>query len=97
MPSNSNCSWKERTLFVHNQHVETPIKWRNSSVMTNRYRLINGAELYDMEEDGGAARVARKAPLANIPEANVRSLAGKMREIINRQIGKLTASQMPNR
>lgn len=43
--------WSERTLFVHNQRVETPVKWRNSAVMNDRYRLINGEELYDMQND----------------------------------------------
>jgi arylsulfatase A-like enzyme len=47
----NNDSWNERTLFVHNQRVETPVKWRNCAVMTQKYRLINGKELYDMEID----------------------------------------------
>lgn len=45
--------WNERTLFVHNQRVETPVKWRNCAVMTEQYRLINGKELYDIINDPG--------------------------------------------
>ncbi len=41
----------ERTLFVHSQRVEYPEKWRKSAVMTERWRLVNGAELYDMGTD----------------------------------------------
>jgi hypothetical protein len=40
-----------RTLFVHSQRVETPVKWKQSAVMTERWRLVNGRELYDMAAD----------------------------------------------
>lgn len=43
--------WPDRTLFVHSQRIEHPEKWRKSAVMTERWRLINGKELYDMEVD----------------------------------------------
>ena len=42
-----------RTLFVHSQRVEHPEKWRKSAVMTERWRLVNGTELYDIGEDPG--------------------------------------------
>jgi arylsulfatase A-like enzyme len=42
-----------RTLFVHSQRVETPEKWRTSAVMTSRFRLVNGRELYDITRDPG--------------------------------------------
>lgn len=38
----------DRTLIVESQRVVTPEKWRKSSVMTDRWRLINGEELYDI-------------------------------------------------
>jgi len=43
----------DRVLFVHSQRVDVPIKWRRSSVMTDRWRLINGEQLYDIESDPG--------------------------------------------
>lgn len=43
--------WPERTLFVHSQRVEQPEKWRKSAVMADRWRLINGTELYDLPAD----------------------------------------------
>jgi len=46
-------TWPERTLVVDSQRVENPEKWRQSAVMTDRWRLINGKELYDMTADPG--------------------------------------------
>jgi arylsulfatase A-like enzyme len=45
--------WSDRTLFVHSQRIDHPEKWRKCAVMTDRWRLINGAELYDMAADSG--------------------------------------------
>jgi arylsulfatase A-like enzyme len=33
-------SWAERTLFVHNQRVEFPVKYKEFQVLTERWRLI---------------------------------------------------------
>ncbi|MGB9595230.1 MAG: arylsulfatase, partial [Candidatus Poribacteria bacterium] len=41
----------ERVIVTDSQRVEYPIKWRKSAVMTNRWRLINGVELYDILAD----------------------------------------------
>jgi len=41
----------ERTLFVHNQRVDDPIKGKEWAAMTSRWRLIDGRELYDIRED----------------------------------------------
>ena len=43
--------WPNRTLVVHSQRIEHPQKWRKSAVMTNRWRLVNGKELYDVKAD----------------------------------------------
>ncbi|MHC4680832.1 MAG: arylsulfatase [Planctomycetota bacterium] len=43
--------WPDRTLLVHSQRIEHPQKWRKSAVMTQRWRLINGNELYDIKAD----------------------------------------------
>jgi len=47
--------WPERTLFVHTQREEIPPKWRSSSVMSGKWRLVNGGELYDLSTDPGQA------------------------------------------
>ncbi len=43
----------KRTLFTHSQRIHMPEKWRKSAVMTERWRLVNGKELYDIEADPG--------------------------------------------
>jgi arylsulfatase A-like enzyme len=45
--------WPDRILVTDSQRVRDPIKWRKSAVMTDRWRLINGSELYDIKADPG--------------------------------------------
>ena len=45
--------WLDRFIITDSQRVVDPIKWRQSSVMSQFYRLINGNELYDMRIDPG--------------------------------------------
>lgn len=55
----------DRTLFVHNPRVERPEKGTKCAVMTDRWRLVNNKELYDILADPG-----QKTDLAaNQPEA----------------------------
>ena len=44
-------SWRQRTLVVDNQRITHPQRWRCTAVMTDRWRLIDGKELYDVKED----------------------------------------------
>ena len=53
--------WPARTLLVHSQRIDHPEKWRKSAVMTDRWRLINGTELYDMTTDPGQKKDVAKA------------------------------------
>ena len=48
--------WAERTLFVQSHRIEHPKPYRKSAVMTQRYRLVNGEELFDIVEDPGQER-----------------------------------------
>ncbi len=41
----------ERAVVTDSQRLVNPIKWRLSCVMTDKYRLINGVELYDINND----------------------------------------------
>jgi arylsulfatase A-like enzyme len=52
----AEAGWPARTLVVHNQRVPEPIKWRQTAVMTDRWRLVDDRELYDMEADPGQRR-----------------------------------------
>jgi len=47
----SGKSWPDRTLITDSQRIEHPEKWRKSAVMTDRWRLVNGKELYDIKAD----------------------------------------------
>ncbi len=49
--SDSKIDWKKRILVTDSQRVKNPIKWRKSAVMQDKYRLINGKELYDLRSD----------------------------------------------
>ncbi|MDT8300110.1 MAG: arylsulfatase [Sedimentisphaerales bacterium] len=44
-------NWPERILITDSQRIEHPEKWRKSAVMTDKWRLINGKELYDIKTD----------------------------------------------
>ena len=56
LKSGSKTEWEERFLVTDSQRVRDPIKWRKSCVMSQRWRLVNGNELYDIEKDPGQKR-----------------------------------------
>jgi arylsulfatase A-like enzyme len=43
----------DRMLVTDSQRVRDPIKWKQTSVMSGRWRLVNGKELYDIQADPG--------------------------------------------
>lgn len=45
--------WPSRSFVVESQRVIDPVKWRCCSVMTDRWRLVDGHSLYDMLNDPG--------------------------------------------
>jgi len=47
--------WQDRTLFVHNQRVDFPVKYKDYQVLTQRWRLVKREteELYAINEDIG--------------------------------------------
>lgn len=49
-------AWPERTLVVESQRINLPEKWRQTAVMTDRWRLVDDRELYDMHADPGQQR-----------------------------------------
>ena len=56
LEKNTKVQWPARTITVHSQRIESPEKWRKCSVMTDRWRLINGKELYDINADPGQSQ-----------------------------------------
>jgi len=48
----SATQWEDRAWVLHSQNGnETPQQWTSSVVLTGRWRLINGRELYDIQAD----------------------------------------------
>ena len=45
--------WPKRFVISDSQRVRDPIKWRSSSVMSGKYRLVNRTELYNIVSDPG--------------------------------------------
>ena len=55
--------WPKRFVISDSQRVRDPIKWRSSSVMSRKYRLVNRKELYDIASDPGQKNnIAEKHP-----------------------------------
>lgn len=41
----------DRMLITDSQRIQSPKKWKSSAVMQNKWRLINGKELYNISND----------------------------------------------
>ena len=46
-------SWPDRTLFFQWHRGDVPVAFKNCAARTQRWKLVNGAELYDMIADPG--------------------------------------------
>lgn len=63
LDADKKVDWPDRYVISDSQRVRDPIKWRGSAVMSKRYRLINGKQLYDMSVDPGQTKnVAKENP-----------------------------------
>ena len=51
--SGKDSNWPDRILVTDSQRIRDPEKWRKSAVMSSRWRLVNGKELYDIKTDPG--------------------------------------------
>jgi len=47
----STVSWPNRVMYVDTQRLQNLVKYKDYSVMDDRWRLVNGKELYDMTND----------------------------------------------
>ena len=45
--------WNDRIFVTDSQRVTTPIKWKQSAVLRGPWRLVNGTELYNVQDDPG--------------------------------------------
>ena len=48
--------WPDRLMVTDSQRVLYPKKWRNSAVMSSKFRLVNQHELYEMQVDPGQTK-----------------------------------------
>lgn len=48
-------TWPDRTLFFQWHRGDAPEAFKNAAVRSQRWKLVNGEELYDMAEDPGEA------------------------------------------
>ena len=48
--------WPDRMLVTDSQRVRDPIKWKQSAVMSQDWRLVNGKELYNINSDPAQER-----------------------------------------
>lgn len=55
--------WESRVVISDSQRIQFPRKWKDSSVMSGKWRLVKGTELYDIHEDPGQRNnVAKEHP-----------------------------------
>ncbi|MEM1062247.1 MAG: arylsulfatase [Planctomycetota bacterium] len=55
--------WADRIVVTDSQRIADPVKWRKSSTMSGRWRLVNGEQLYDVRKDPAQKKdVSRKHP-----------------------------------
>jgi arylsulfatase A-like enzyme len=71
---NRGVAWPDRTLLVESQRIQHPRIGKDCAMMTGRWRLVNGQDLYDMPADPG-----QRQPVAN-PEV-VRELRGRYEKL----------------
>ncbi len=68
---NKNATLNRDYVITDSQRLQEPIKWRKSAVMSNKMRLINGKELYDISTD----------------PAQTKDLANEQPEVVNKMRG----------
>lgn len=49
----SSFDWESRVVISDSQRIQVPRKWKDSSVMSGKWRLVRGTELYDIRKDPG--------------------------------------------
>ena len=63
--------WTDRTIIIDNNRKQQPEKWRMCAVMNDKWRLIDGEELYTIQKDPGQSNnIASEHPeLVSKPRA----------------------------
>ncbi|MGQ9505355.1 MAG: arylsulfatase [Thermogutta sp.] len=68
----SAAPFPERTLFVQVNRIDHPVPWRLSAVLTHEYRLVNGQELYEINNDPGQTKDLAAASTTIVAELRQR-------------------------
>jgi arylsulfatase A-like enzyme len=56
-------NWQNRSIIVDSQRLQNLVKWRKSAVMDEEWRLVDGKELYQINEDSSQSHnVAKRYP-----------------------------------
>ncbi|MEZ5354665.1 MAG: arylsulfatase [Bryobacteraceae bacterium] len=82
--------WPDRPLFTHRELVDKESAAYPGAIRTQRYNLVNGKELYDMEADPGES----KDVAAEHPEA-VRELRGRYEDWFQTAIAERGFHRLP--
>ncbi len=62
-PLFEGAAWSDRFMVTDSQRVRDPIKWKDSAVMSEEFRLIKGEQLYQINTDPGQEKdVAKEFP-----------------------------------
>lgn len=63
LDSNTDIEWQDRTLITDSQRLKDPRKWKDCSIMTQDWRLLNGKKLYHLTNDPGQKKnLAKEHP-----------------------------------
>jgi len=55
--------WENRIVISDSQRIQVPKKWKDTCVMTGKWRLVNGKELYHIGKDPGQKKnIAKRHP-----------------------------------
>ena len=79
--------WPDRFLVTDSQRVRDPVKWKQTAVMSQQWRLVNGTELYEIEQDPGQRR--------DVSSARPDQVA-KMKAVLRRLVGRTRTDVRPD-
>jgi hypothetical protein len=68
----SAAPWPNRILYVDTQRLQNLVKYKDYAVMDERWRLVNGTELHDMQND----KIQSKNVIAEHPQVADRLAVG---------------------
>ncbi|MCD6354534.1 MAG: arylsulfatase, partial [Prolixibacteraceae bacterium] len=88
---NKNSAWPHRTLITESKVNDRSVPFKSSAVMTHKWRLVQGKELFDIEKDS-----SQKTDIANGNEKIVNQLADVYQKWYNElNIGFANISRIP--